>query len=176
MEKITVISFLLFLSLTACQSGKTGSNQDQLKAEIQNLEAQLLQGGGDVAKNQEAALQLVEKTFAYAETFPSDTLTPTLLFKAGEVARGAQEYGKAVQLWGEVWRTYPNHRHAPMALFLQGFTFDTDLRDVDMAKKYYNQFLHSFPQDSLAGQVKQLLAVVEKSPEELVKEFEKKSN
>lgn len=172
--KKNIFFLALALFFAACQSqDKTGKpGQQQLGEEIAALEKQLLDGNGDASKKPDIAVELVEKTLQYAELYPQDTLTPNLLFKAADAARGARQYGKAVQLWGQVWRNYEKHPRAPMALFLQGFTFDSDLRKADMAKKYYTQFLEKYPNDPLADQVKQLLSVVDENPEDLVKKFE----
>lgn len=169
--KKNFLFLMLTLLIVACES-KENAVQKQLREEIAALEKQLLEGDGDASKKSDIAVDLVEKTLQYAKDFPQDTLTPTLLFKAADAARGAKQYGKAVQLWGQVWRKYENHPQAPMALFLQGFTFDSDLRKADMAKKYYRQFLEKYPNDPLAEQVKQLMTVVDENPEDLVKKFE----
>ncbi|MCB0518344.1 MAG: hypothetical protein H6577_06195 [Lewinellaceae bacterium] len=165
---------ILFLSiaalLAACQPREQAAQQ-QIREEIAALEKQIIEAE-DAGKKPDAAVELVEKTLQYAKQYPQDTLTPNLLFKAADVARGAKEYGKAIQLWGQVWRKYETHPQAPMALFLQGFTFDSDLRKASMAKKYYSQFLQKYPNDPLADQVKQLLSVVDENPEDLVKKFE----
>ena len=116
----------------------------------------------------------METATEFAKAFPSDPKTPDLIFKAADVARGAKEYGKAVQLWGQLWRKHPDHPKAPRALFLQGFTFESELRDANMASKYYKDFLETYPNDSLAPQVQQLLQVVEISPEDLIRQFESK--
>ncbi|MFQ5448910.1 MAG: tol-pal system YbgF family protein [Saprospiraceae bacterium] len=145
-----------------------------MKKEIAGLEKELLKTG-DASKNEDVALQLVTKSEQFAKEFPRDSLTPVLLFKAADVAKGLGRFGKAVQLWGTVWRQYPQYEKAPMALFLQGFTFDSDLRDAPMATKYYREFLQQFPENPLAEQVKQLIAVVEQNPEDLIKSFEKKN-
>lgn len=169
---------LLFLGTILClaaacqQSVKEADDRQALLEEIHSLEKQLLETG-DASKEKKAALALVEKCNAYAKAYANDPATPGLLFKAADVARGAKEYGKAVQLWGQVWRQYGEHPQAPMALFLQGFTFDSELQDAKMARKYYQDFLKTYPNDSLATQVKQLLQVVEMSPTDLVKQFEK---
>jgi outer membrane protein assembly factor BamD (BamD/ComL family) len=164
--------FYLTLSLLfwACNQHDTAT-QEQLKTEIFALEKKLLDTG-DASKDKSSALLLIEKTKQYAKHFPQDSLTPELLFKAGDVAKGAREYGKAIHLWGQVWRNYGAHDKASIALFLQGFTFDSDLRDPKMASRYYKDFLTRYPNDPLADQVKQLLAVVELNPEELVRQFE----
>jgi len=162
--------FILTALFTACQP-KENPAQLQLREEISSMEKQLLEAE-DASKKPDVAVELVAKTLQYAKDYPQDTLTPMLLFKAADAARGAKQYGKAVQLWGQVWRNYENHPKAPMALFLQGFIFDSDLRKADMAKKYYNQFLEKYPTDPLVPQVKQLLSVVEENPNDLVKKFE----
>ncbi len=161
----------IFIGLIMCLAISCQQNQESaLLKEIEQLETTILESG-DATKEKDAAKALVEKSTEYANKFPDDKATPTILFKAGDVARGSKDYGKAIQLWGQLWRTYGDHPKAPMALFLQGFTFDSDLRDAKMATKYYNDFLKTYPNDSLAIQVKQLLQVVEISPEDLVKQF-----
>ena len=57
----------------------------------------------------------------------------------------------------------------------QAFTFENDLQDKDSAKKYYMDFLNRFPDHSFANDAKQLLSMIDKSPEELIKEFEAKN-
>ena len=163
---------LLFFAVVffACTSSDNPEKQ-QLQTEITSLESDILKTG-DASEKKEVAKELVEKTRQFARNYPEDENTPGLLFKAADVARGAKDYGKAVMLWGELWRNYSDHPHAPMALFLQGFTFDADLGNSKMATKYYKDFLKKYPNDSLATQVKQLLSVVDLKPEDLVKQFE----
>lgn len=157
---------------TACQQAQSDqSAPEKLLEELHQLEKQLLKAG-DASKAKTAAIAFVEKSKSFASAYPEHSSSPELLFKGADIARGAKEYGKAVQLWGLLWRGYKDHPKAPMALFLQGFTFDSDLQNVDMAKRYYRNFLKTYPSDSLAVQVQQLLQVVETSPEDLVKQFE----
>jgi TolA-binding protein len=171
MQKIVLLLFLA--SAVACQSGEP-VNKDKLKKEIANLETELLKTG-DASQNKDVALQLVKQSELFAKEFPQDSLTPALLFKAADVARGAGHFGKAVELWGSVWRNHRSYEKAPVSLFLQGFTFDSELQDTAMAGKYYREFLQQFPSDPLAIQVKQLLAVLGKNPDDLIKEFKEKN-
>lgn len=173
--KYQFFSFLLLILFSACGQNENAKQDapasNELKSEISSLESQLLETG-DASKNQEAAKLLVEKTEEFAKANPEDEQTPAMLFKAADVANGARNYGKAIQLWGLVWRKHPDYENAPMALFLQGFTFDSKLQDAKMAQKYYKNFLKTYPNDSLATKVKQLLAVVEVPPEQLIKQFQ----
>ncbi|MBI1226285.1 MAG: hypothetical protein GC192_13710 [Bacteroidetes bacterium] len=165
---ICVLASLLFF---ACQPGQDPT-QVKMRSEIKMLESQLMKVK-DVTKDKATAQQLIEKTTEYAKQYPQDTLTPTLLFQAGDVAKEVKNYSKAMELWEQVWRGYKTHRSASMALFLQGFTFDSELHDPTMATKYYKKFLTTFPHDSvLVPQVKQLLSVINVKPEELIKKYE----
>jgi len=170
MKKFSAI-LLTSLLFIACEPGRNPA-QEKLLNEITALEQVLLKVG-DASKDKEAALRLIEKTTAYAQQYPQDTLTPSLLFRAGDTAKGIREFGKAVELWGQVWRDYSKHHKAPLALFQQGFTFDNELHDPVMASKYYKKFLTAYPNDTfLTAQVKQLLSVINVKPEDLIKQFE----
>lgn len=168
--KVVVLLITMTTVFGACHT-KSSDKYEQLKDEILTLEKKILETE-DAGKNKQTVLLLIEKTKLFAKDYPQDTLAPELLFKAGDMARGAREFGKAIHLWGLVWRNYGDHPKAPMALFLQGFTFDSDLRDSKVASKYYNDFLQKYPNDPLAEQVKQLLDVVDVKPEDLVRQFE----
>lgn len=182
MKKL-ILLLTIFIPFTGCnQTNSTQSENsnssvsvETLKSEIAELEAILLKAQ-DAKKDQISAEALVSKSQLFVEQFPKDTSAALILFKAADVSRGLGEYGKAIQLWGNVWRDYPDFEKAPLALFLQGFIFDSNLEDKANAKKYYVQFLEKFPSHELAGQVKMLLSVIGKSSDELVKEFEKNKN
>jgi tetratricopeptide (TPR) repeat protein len=180
MKKIIFLAAIL-LPVVACNQTPKSSekaeatvSKKELQREIKELEVRLIKAE-DANKDRPAAEQLIEKSRLYAQTFPKDSLSASYLFKAADVARGIGEYGKAILFWGDVWRHFKDYRRAPDALFLQGFTFDTNLQDKQRAKKYYSDFLKRYPNHPLAVQVKQLLAVVDKPVEELVKEFQKKN-
>lgn len=118
------------------------------------------------------ALKYAEQAVAFARQYPQDSLTPQMLFRAADVSRSVGEFGKAIQLWGQVWRHYPQHRLAPDALFLQAFTFDNDLEAKEEAKAYYQKVMEHYPDHPLAMQAGQLIQVLDKSLNELVRQFE----
>ena len=178
MEKLILV-LILFLPFIACNQNQTASEQDEpskeeLIAEIKELEARLLKAL-DAQKDMEAAKALIVKSEDYVKQFPKDSLAASYLFKAADVSRGIKDFGNAIKLWGQVWRNYEDYSKAPDALFLQGFTFDNDLQDKKMAKKYYEDFLQKYREHQYSGQVRQLLAVLGKSTEELIKEFQKQN-
>ena len=87
------------------QKVKETPREETLLTEIGRLEKQLLKTG-DASKEKELALALVDSCIVFAENFPDYPGTPDLLFKAADIARGAKEHGKAVQLWGRLKRRY----------------------------------------------------------------------
>ncbi len=120
------------------------------------------------------ALKYADQATAFADRYPQDSLAPEVLFRAADVLRGAGEFGKAIQLWGQVWRRYPQHRLAPDALFLQAFTFDNDLNAKEEARAYYEKVMAHYPDHPLAMQAAQLIQVLDKSLNELVRQFERR--
>lgn len=178
MEKL-ILLFILFLPLIACNQSQEENaakevSKEKLEIQIKELEARLIKAE-DAQKDMQAAKELIAKSVEFAKLYPKDSLSASYLFKAADVSRGIKDFGNAVKLWGQVWRTYGNYSKAPDALFLQGFTFDNDLEDKKMAKKYYEDFLKKYPSHPYANQVQQLLGVLGKSPEELIKEFQKQN-
>ncbi|MBK6623014.1 MAG: tetratricopeptide repeat protein [Saprospirales bacterium] len=158
--------------ILSCQPNPAGLQSQ--KEELEALELQLL-SAQDVNINPEAATLFLEKSQAFAEAFPKDSLAPSYLFKSAEVARGIREFGLAIQLAGQVWRQYPDYEKAPDAMFVQAFIYDTDLGDTLNARNYYEKFLSSYPKHPFAPNVNQLLSVLGKDPEALIQQFEKQA-
>lgn len=121
------------------------------------------------------ANELLQKTNEFVKAFPKDPEAPQRLFRAAEVARGMGNAKKAVFLFGEIHRDYPDYEKAPAALFLKAFLLETMLDDRAEAKKFYTHFVNNYPDHQLIPQVKQLLEVIDKSPEEMVREFQQKN-
>jgi len=178
MKTILVTISCLMFSLQACnQSTSTEAAQTssaaQLIKQIAKLEKQVLKDE-NVQKNASAAKQIVTLSEQLYKEYPTHADTPATLFKAGDIARGLRNPGKAIQLWGFIWRDYPTYEKAPDALFLQAFTFETMLNDQSRAKSYYEQFIEKFPTHKLVEQAQLSIQTLSKSPEDLIKEFEAK--
>ncbi|MCB0704818.1 MAG: tetratricopeptide repeat protein [Saprospiraceae bacterium] len=167
-----LFSFCLFF--LACQEPTAQTTDQVVEAPtyemIIDLQRTLL-ANPEEPIDTELAGRIVELSEEFVNAHPDDPVAAELLFKAGDIARGMRAFGKAIQLWGEVWRKYPESTQGPFSLFFQGFTFDNDLQDKEMAKKYYNQFLTTYPEHELAAQVKELIATLDKTPEELLEDI-----
>ena len=175
-------SFALFVLLACCISCQNGSNKVLSIKELGDIEHALIK---KISQQQahprldtmvlHETKQYLEKCEAFAEKNPNDPATVGLLYKSGEVAKSVGLYGLAIRMWGIIQREHPKDPKAGDALFMQAFTFENDLRDTESAKKYYHDFLTRFPSHQFADDAKQLLQLIDKSPEELIKEFESKN-
>lgn len=181
MKKTILISFLiLFCSAFSCNqtgslndsSSKNAPNNKTLLKEIDALESKLRKAKL-VTDEMPAAKELVKKSQSYSELYPQDEKTAALLFNAADVARGIGQYGKAIQLWGKVWRNYSDFDKSPDAIFMQAFTYENNLKDIQNAKRYYLQFIEKYPKNPLREQAIIALKNLGKSPEDLIKEFQK---
>lgn len=177
MQRYSTFIFLILLAVGACQNESTSAVQvptaDELLADLARLQG-VLKKAQDVNTVRDSALLLIEMTETLYENYKEHERTPKLLFQAADVSRGVGEYGNAIRLWGIVWRDYPSYERAPDAMFFQGFTYDVDLEDADNARRYYGQFLERYPDHPIAEEVKKLWYALDKTPEDMIREFEQR--
>ncbi|MBP7821465.1 MAG: tetratricopeptide repeat protein [Saprospiraceae bacterium] len=171
---LTILSF--FGSLISCKDSKNINAQDTnaLKQDIEALYQKLV-SDNTAAPDTATANEFIAKCFAYAEKLPNDTLTPDFLFKASDLSRGLGNYDVAMATFKKIEMKYPNSTRAGDALFMRAYILENELNNKEQAKIIYNEFLKKYPQHQLAKQVTTILSQIDKSPEELIKEFEQKS-
>jgi tetratricopeptide (TPR) repeat protein len=168
--------FALVLVFTACQSGGSGATGDKTTAldSIKLAEAALKSdqsGNFDVAKAK-TALTAYEKFIALA---PKDAETSEYLFKSAEIYRSLRQFDKAIEAYQRIITDFPNYDKTPHSLFLMGFCYENDMGQKDKAKPLYEEFLKKYPQHELAQSVQFSLSNIDKTPEQIIKEFEAKS-
>lgn len=121
----------------------------------------------------------VQKYFKDAELYMSiygDSLAAEYMFNAADLYNGVGEYTRALEAWHFVYVGYDlKHPKAAPALFQCAFLYDGILARKDLAKVLYTKFLRKYPKHPLANDAKVLLANLDKSPEDMVKEFQKKN-
>jgi tetratricopeptide (TPR) repeat protein len=174
-----ILAFSVFLNFQSCLNTNSETKQphtvdkEKLVQEIKHLE-DTLRAKADQKIDRKLAKELIEKSNTYVEAFPKDDLSPAYLFRAGNIAIGISSFKEAVSYFETIHQKYNDYERAPDALFLEGFTYENHLNDIENAKKCYNDFLKRFPDNQLADQVRVVLENIGKSPEELVKSFQKK--
>ncbi len=125
--------------------------------------------------NEQASQDFVRLAQAFADKYPQDTLAALPLYRAAEVVRALNDPKKTAEIYQIVYSRYPTFSKAPEALFMLGFTYDEDLKNLTEAKKVYNKFLSLYPDHSFADDTEMLLKNLGKSDEEILKELEKQA-
>lgn len=108
----------------------------------------------------------------YALISPDGDQVPELLYKAAETARTVQAFSRAIELYDWLIEGYPNFEKVPQATFLKAFTLDNDLRRMEEARRIYEDFLATYPQDDFADDARFLLDNLGKTDEEIIQSFE----
>jgi outer membrane protein assembly factor BamD (BamD/ComL family) len=124
--------------------------------------------------NMEVAQNLVLEYGKFTQLFPSDTLAPQFLFKAGELSLGLNNPKAALGYFGQVVSHYPSSPKASYSLFMQGFINDGPIKDSAQARKYFSEFLIKYPKHPLAKDAEFSLVNLGRTDDELVREFEKR--
>jgi TolA-binding protein len=148
--------------------------EQRLKDDIAGMEQELFSDTGTMPDSAKAN-SLIRLYMSFADKYPSDTSSPVYIFRAADLASKSGDVHSAVNIFGKLVKTYPDHRNTPVAVFLQGFIYENQAGDPMKAKPYYEEFLSKYPDHPMAPDVSFSLENLGKSPEELIRSFEKNS-
>lgn len=178
-----VIFSLVTVFLVSCSQEDQGVKDKvksnlELRAEmlskIDSLEAVMAEQ--NLAPESPAMGELLRSYIKFSELFPGDQeKAPEYLYKAAALSRAVDLPVKAIKLYDQVLNRYPNWEKAPEVAFLIGFTYDEDLKEVDLAKTAYREVITDFPGDHWALQAEQRLETIDLSEEELLDFLKKKA-
>ncbi len=162
-------ALLAVLFMVSCSS-----SHDRLQGEIKALEDSLF---ADATKmiDRKMAQELIEKYVEFADAYPQDPEAPATLFKAGDMAMNLNMPQKAIDIFDRIMGTYPDYEKTPQCLFLKGYVYENDFRDLPRAKEIYEEFLQKYPDDDFADDAAISIQNLGKTPEELIREFEEKN-
>ncbi|MFN0013007.1 MAG: tetratricopeptide repeat protein [Saprospiraceae bacterium] len=132
--------------------------------------------GGAAAPDKTKATLFTQLSEGYATLV--QTVDPNkfveLNMKAGGLAKTVGEPNTALRFYYNVADKTPTHAKAPTALFMMGFIYENDLRDIASAKSTYEDFLKRYPNDpDYVDDAQNALRYLGMSPEEIIKQFEK---
>lgn len=173
MRNIFTIALLASV-LTACNTGSTADKSAELTQKLTELDKAM--GGANVTDKAKANefIKTSEELAGLVEKTNQDQYVDLLLKSAG-LAKTIEDPKKAIELYEKVANGLPNHPKAPTALFMIGFVYENDLNDLAKAKTTYESFLQKYPNDpDFSDDAQTALTMLGRSPEEIIKEFEKK--
>lgn len=163
--KISCFSFLCLL-LVSC-----ASEQERAEKAIAAKEKELI-GDSTMALDFSKARDMLKLYADYIKKYPDAPLSENYLFKAAEISMGMMQSNVAIKYFGQFYEKYPQSEKAPYSLFMQGFVYETQLKDLEKAKWYYEKFISEFPEHQLVSDARFSIEHLGKSEEELIREFE----
>jgi len=104
----------------------------------------------------------------YAGNLRSDSQSPSYLFKAAQTARTIQNPRKAIAIYDNILKMFPNHDLAPESLFMKGFLLDSELGKINDARQIYQKFINKYPNNEFADDTAFLLKNLGKSDNEIL--------
>lgn len=170
-SRLFVICMVIISLLIVSCSQNTTKTSKMTVEKIQAIETELFDEG-DVLNLVEAE-RAIEAYRTYVKENPTDTLAPYYLFKAIDVSSGTLNSKRTLAMIDEFVVQYPGYEKAPLALFMKGFIYETQVENLFEAQKAYTEFINKYPNDPLVGDAVAMINNLGKSPEELIREFEK---
>jgi outer membrane protein assembly factor BamD (BamD/ComL family) len=166
MKKILVL-LTAILIFSGCTDRKTQ------KAEAINAAENELMHQDSLPVDVDKAGKLVVLYSEFVNDYPDDSLAPGMLFKEAEILMSINKPEKAVSVIDSLIAGYPDCDLLPQAMHLKGFIYDDKLGSTEMARISFEALIKRFPDHELSKNAEAYLKILGKSPEEIIKEFEK---
>lgn len=187
MKKLIFLSLIFSISVFfACGDGQTKNvteaeeasseevdvyqlNMDNLLVEIKKREKAFQE---ENTINHRNAILLMKAYAAFAERFPNREHAAEFLFKAGEIAMGAELPAESIRYLDKLYNDHPHFEKRAYGLFLKAFVLENQAQNLEEAKKTYELFLSEFPTHEMADDAQASIANLGKTPEQIIREFE----
>jgi outer membrane protein assembly factor BamD (BamD/ComL family) len=167
MKKTTLLVFLALLAtITGCKPSREKS-----VATINTLEKRLFSPEA-VSFSKPSADSLLALYDEFIERWPSDTITPSFVFKAANVAMNAGNGGKAIGYFNRYLQSWPDKPRAPLCLFFKAFVYENVIHDIEQARENYVLFIEKYPSNEFNKDAQLALMNLGKTPEQMVREFD----
>ncbi len=162
-----------------CCLGKTSDNVDCCPSDFPDPDSthQLLRDRivvdslGEFSK--QAGREYIAFCQSYALLYPDRLQSAAYLNEGAKLAASLRMPVIAVRLYQWVYTRFKTSEIAPKARFLEAFTLENDLKDLEAARTAYEGYLKDYPEDIFAKDARILLENLGKDPEEMIREFQK---
>ncbi|MBL4710470.1 MAG: hypothetical protein JKY48_18725 [Flavobacteriales bacterium] len=187
MKKLIFLSLIISIStFIACGDGQSKNNNettetsssevDVNKLNMNNLLAEIEKREkafkGEKTVNHRNGILLMKAYAAFAERFSNREHAAEYLFKAGEIAMGAELPVESIRYLDKLYNDHPHFEKRAYGLFLKAFVLENQAQNLDEAKKTYELFLSEFPAHEMADDALASIANLGKTPEQIIREFE----
>lgn len=187
MKTLRLIGFTLLLgSMMACGNQKEEEQVEESqyvaleKMDISRLEEEIKQRSKAVEEDstgdRQLSAALLEAYMVYSDRFTDRQMSAEYTFRAGEIAMNLNHTADAIKLFTKVFEDYKDYEKRPYALFMKAFVLEEQAANYPEAQYYYKEFIKKFPDHPMAEAATYSLKNIGKSPEELIREFERQDS
>ncbi len=191
---ILLAAFVVFLMFYNC----TGKTEDQTKVEAKKdstsqtnsvytnecrtLYLEALKNDSIILAANEADPKVGNKAIKAFADFAfycqNDTLAPIFLLKAGQIAASINNLPQAQVCYEKCYKDFPDFKNRGAAMFLLAQLYDevSMLNDEDKARELYGKIINEFSGTEWAKQADAARALIGKTDEQIIKEFEAKNS
>ena len=162
---LTSLTIIFSLFLVSCSPSR-----DEMMSKIAKMETDM-KTAQKVDSN--AVTELLSAYQNFASKYAKDSLAPDYLYKAAGLAVGFNRGIQAIDLYETIIHNYPEYKRVPECFFMEAFTYENVIKNIGKANEYYNKFLAKYPNHVLVKDAEAAIKYLGKSPEEMVREFEK---
>jgi len=167
--KFVCLAILLLASCTLFNSCKPA--EERFADRITKIEKTLNADSTKIPEKAEV-IKLIDLYSEFADKYPQSKRTPDFLFSAGRYCMSYNLSTKAIAFFDRIIQNYPEYPKHPDSYFLKAFIYDSQLSNLPMARKSYEQLIEKYPNHELAKQAKQLISILGKNLEDVVAGFE----
>lgn len=164
-KKIILLSIPLLLLFSCHRDGESGgaleeqaTTQSLLMSSVQYVDSLYLSDGTMAV---DTMTEFIQKALQYTERYPEDELAPEILMKAGNyamrIAQASEDKAvrarfaeQALDIFNLIIKVYPDHPSVKYCYWSKGIIYEEILQMYSSAENEYRDFLHLFPNDSLA--------------------------
>lgn len=166
---------LIFFALSTVLLSSCSMSESKYNDKIKEMEDAL---NADTTKipAKEDVIKLIDSYVAFVEKFPKSDIAPEYLFRAGRYCMSYQLPTKAIEFFDKIINNYPDYIKTPDSYFLKAFVYDSQLSNIPMARKSYEELIKKYPNHELALQAQELLKILGKNLNDIIAEFETKNN
>lgn len=163
------LSLVIVISLMFASCANRKEEKMNMLSKITKMENQFSQSIVSQKLDQVLVRDLAQEYVNFSNTFPSDTNSPRMIYKAAVLnLKYIADQHKAIDLFIKLSEKYPRFSETPMAIYTLAYIYNDILKDYDKAKKCYELLIEEYPNHYLTKEAKVLIQFVGKSDEQLL--------
>lgn len=167
MKRIAYLSIAALCATLALACTHQLTREEQIE-QVEALEDSLFVNPAS-AVEEATASRMIGLYTAFADAYPADSLAPSYLLKAADVATNALLTDQAIALFDRIIKDYPDFKDVPICYFMRGQAYEQN-QQYDKAREAYNEFLSKYPDHYMAESTRQVLPMLGLSPEEMLQQ------